>query len=262
MILVDGSYLYSLGKDIQPLHNFAKDDKYSDVWHLAFRARTSLEGFISNSVYKGAVRIMVEPAQELIEVLGKISEKPHTEHDEKLGLLIVYELSQALQKFDYVFKAELRHGNLLLPASKGAFDLRKLIESGESLFPEGFGQLFPDAVGDAQAGARCLAFDLYTASGFHFHRVNERVVLTYLQQLTNGTVTPDRSMGAYIKALTDAKAPKKITSCLRDLKDMHRNPLMHPDQSIDEADDAIALLNSIHTAITAMMKEISAPPSP
>lgn len=262
MNLVDGSYLYSIGKDIQPIHNITKDDTYLGVWRVTLRAKTSLEGFISNSVYRNAVRIMIEPAQELIEILSKIWDKPHDEGNEKLGWLVAHDLSQALQKFDYVFKAELRHGNLLLPASKGAFDLRKLIESGESLFPEGFGNLFPDAISDAQAGARCLAFDLYTASGFHFHRVNERVVLAYLHKLTNGAATPDRSMGAYIKALTDAKAPKKITSCLRDLKDMHRNPLMHPDQSIDEADDAIALLNAIHTAITAMMKEINAFPSP
>ena len=68
-------------------------------------------------------------------------------------------------------------------------------------------------------------------------------------------------MGAYIKALESSgdakKAPDEIIICLKNLKDLHRNPLIHPGLSIDNVDDALALINAIHTAITAMMKEIT-----
>ena len=65
-------------------------------------------------------------------------------------------------------------------------------------------------------------------------------------------------MGAYINALNDVdNVPEEIVICLRNLKDLQRNPLMHPEQSIENVDDALALINAVHTAITAMMKEMA-----
>ena len=65
-------------------------------------------------------------------------------------------------------------------------------------------------------------------------------------------------MGAHIKALDRVdNVPEEIIICLRNLKDLHRNPLMHLGQSLEDVDDALALINAIHTAITAMMKEMA-----
>lgn len=166
----------------------------------------------------------------------------------------------ALQEFEIVFKAEFRYGNLFLATKKGAYDIRTLIENGELLFPADFKELFPDVLKDVQEGARCLVYEMYTASGFHLHRANESVLLKYLESV--GVEKPEnRNMGAYIKALEPSggakKAPDEIIICLKNLKDLHRNPLMHPGHSIDNVDDALALINAIHTAITAMMKEIT-----
>lgn len=166
----------------------------------------------------------------------------------------------ALQEFESVFKAEFSHGNLFLATKKGAYDIRTLIENGELLFPADFKELFPDALKDVQDGARCLVYEMYTAPGFHFHRANESVLLKYLESV--GVEKPEnRNMGAYIKALEPSDgakiAPDEIIICLKNLKDLHRNPLIHPGHSIDNVDDALALINAIHTAITAMMKEIT-----
>lgn len=143
---------------------------------------------------------------------------------------------------------------------KGAYDIRTLIENGELLFPTDFKELFPDALKDVQDGARCLVYEMYTASGFHFHRANESVLLKYLESV--GVEKPEnRNMGAYIKALEPSdgakKAPDEIIICLKNLKDLHRNPLIHPGHSIANVDEALALINAIHTAITAMMNEIT-----
>ena len=259
MILVDGAYLYGLGQAMQPLHTINENGTYYQVWYSCYLAKSNLEAFITNSVYSGAFRIMVEPAQSLITTLDNISKKAINPNklDEKLDRTLYYNLLTELREFETVFKAEFRHGNLFLATPKGAYDIRTLIESGELLFPSDFEVLFPEALRDVQDGARCLVYDMYTASGFHFHRANECVLLKYLDSV--GAKKPrNRNMGAYIKALEDVdNVPEGIIIYLRNLKDLQRNPLMHSEQSIENVDDALALLNAIHTSITAMMKEIA-----
>ncbi len=39
---------------------------------------------------------------------------------------------------------------------------------------------------------------------------------------------------------------------------MHRNPLIHPEHSIENVDEAIALMNGVHGAVTRMLSEITA----
>ena len=41
----------------------------------------------------------------------------------------------------------------------------------------------------------------------------------------------------------------KVKAALKDLKDLHRNPLIHPEQTLENVDDAIALMNGVHTAV-------------
>ena len=262
MIAVDGSYLYGLGQAIQPLHGIAKGDHYIEAWLKCYTAKNSLQAFLSDSVFKNAIQVMVEPANALILTLEKMNTEmvenaKQKEKKEKIDESVLLQLNTPLQEFESVFKAELRIGNLFLATPKGAYDLRTLIANGESLFPGNAQALFSNvALNDVRDGARCLAFELYTASGFHFHRANESVVLGYLKALGKTVPKRDRNLGNFIKILKDAGAPAKIISCLRDLKDMHRNPLMHPDQSIDDFGDALLLVGAILGAISAMTKEI------
>ena len=255
---VDGTYLYQLGKIMRPLRDLDGQSRYAETMPRCLLAQILLEEFISGSIYKSMIRIMEEPAQNLIAVLGRIcDEAVKADQNKTLDFVGNHELPTALLEFETVFRAGFRTGNLFIASPKAAYDLQVLIFRGESLFPQPtFDELFPAAVPDVRAGARCLAFELCTASGFHFHRANEIVVREYLRELTDGTASPDRNLGAYIRSLGEAGAPDRIISCLRDLKNFHRNPLMHPDQTIETSDEAIALLNTIHTAVSAMMKEI------
>jgi hypothetical protein len=64
-------------------------------------------------------------------------------------------------------------------------------------------------------------------------------------------------MGDYLNEMNrNGFGNAKVKSALKDLKDMHRNPLIHPEDSIESADDAIALMNSIHSVIVHMLKEM------
>jgi len=62
-------------------------------------------------------------------------------------------------------------------------------------------------------------------------------------------------MGDYPAAMRDNKWGDGATlSALKDLKDLRRNPLIHPDHSLESVDDAIALLGSIHACVVRMLK--------
>ncbi len=57
----------------------------------------------------------------------------------------------------------------------------------------------------------------------------------------------------------------KVLSCLQQIKDLHRNPLMHPEETLT-LEEAISLFGICQSAISAMLKEIPdpaiVPPSP
>ena len=152
---------------------------------------------------------------------------------------------------------------MYLVTPKGAFDLPSLIENGQACFPEELQVKVPESISDIQQGTRCIAFELPTAAAFHLHRANEAVLLRYYDQVSGGQKRPkNRNMGAILKKLEDSNwgAPLVLSS-LKALKDFHRNPVIHADQSIEKTDDAIALMNNIHTAIVQMLKEIPVPTS-
>ena len=53
-----------------------------------------------------------------------------------------------------------------------------------------------------------------------------------------------------------------VLSALKDLKDLHRNPLIHPEHTLEDVDEAIALLGSIHAVVVRMLKAIPLPATP
>ncbi len=107
-----------------------------------------------------------------------------------------------------------------------------------------------------------MAFDLPTAAAFHLHRLNEIVLRTYFNAVAPGVKHPDsRTIRAYIDAMKNQGLNnKKVQSALASLNSLHRNPVMHPEQSLDNLDEAIALWGSVNACVVHMLKEIPPPP--
>ena len=78
-------------------------------------------------------------------------------------------------------------------------------------------------------------------------------------------------MGKYIEALEkEGTVDDKVLGVLRQIKNLHRNPIMHPEVSLD-MDEALILTGIATSAITAMVSYVakhqaaallSAPPAP
>lgn len=123
----------------------------------------------------------------------------------------------------------------------------------------GFDPKVPDSAVDAQEAGKALAFELATACGFHTFRVVESVLRKYYETVSGGVPTPleKRSIGGILYLLKENSiGSSTVIAALQQIKDLHRNPLAHPDVSIS-SDEAISLIGMSQSVITAMLREIA-----
>ena len=113
---------------------------------------------------------------------------------------------------------------------------------------------------DIREAGKCLAFDLATASGFHIARAVEGVLVEYLKLLCP-TIYADlkdsqRNLGYYIKIAKENNGEPKVCSSLDQFRDLHRNPLIHP-EAVLTVDEAVTLLGIAQSTIVATILEIA-----
>jgi hypothetical protein len=261
MIRVDGYYLYKVSTQIHPLHGlqwFDEASSYGEVKYSLIIAEGALEPLLTRTVFQ--LRTSVQHGAILLEKIRELLKKIDAANDPSKTVTFqdLNPLQSALSEFEAVLAAELALIPLYVVTPKGGLDIGLLIEDGAAFFPQDIWQKVPEAIPDLQQGTRCIAYELPTAAGFHLHRANEAVLRRYWDAVTKGAPRPtNRSMGDYLAGLDNLKAgDPKVKAALRVLKDLHRNPLMHPEESLETVDDAIALKNAIHTVIVHMLKEI------
>ena len=110
---------------------------------------------------------------------------------------------------------------------KRGYDVEELVSQGEGLFPDDLPNKVPEAVSDIQQATKCLAFELPTACGFH-RRLLKSVIRRYFDAVTGGAERPaNRNIGDYLSKMKElGKGDAKVMAALKDLKDLHRNPLV------------------------------------
>lgn len=254
MIQIDGFYLYSLGCSIHPLADIRKEQKLDDWAFPLFTAQYAIEEFLQRSVFQ--IRTSRVAAQKLLRVVADlVNQYPR---DDAITYVEAVNITNALSEFEHVLAAELGMFNLWLVLKKRGYDTTDLIQQGWVLFPEDLILKVPEAKLDAAAATQCIAFNLPTAAGFHLHRMNESVLHRYYDAVTQGRPRPEsRNVGEYLAEMRKlGVGDEKTLSALKDLKDLHRNPLIHPEDSLENIDEAIALLGSIHAAVVSMLRAI------
>jgi hypothetical protein len=262
---VDGFYLYEVGWKLHALDAYStkEDCPIRDI-HLALLvAEGALEPFLSQSVFR--FRTCQTTGTALLAVIREMIQKINTPGTDyataTFNAYEIYRVQDALKTFEAVLGSELALLPQYLVMKKGAFDTASLVEAGEGCFPDELLSKAPEAAVDAQQFGRCLAFELYTAAGFHLHRLNEAVLRRYFDAVSNGAKRPrSRNMGDYLAAMDKLGVGlPKVKAALTELKDLHRNPLMHPEDVLGTADEAIDLFGAVRACVGAMLKEIPQP---
>jgi len=163
-------------------------------------------------------------------------------------------LREAAIAFDTALSIQFDHLDTYRVMPKGTHDTRKLIESSELAFENSWKYLTPVAQLDWQSGSHCLAFNLTTACGFHCLRALEGMAINYMT-LSYLPRPKQRDLGLYITWLKRLGASEQATELIEHIRKHHRNPLMHPEDTLD-IPQALALFDLSKSAITFLIRDM------
>jgi hypothetical protein len=257
---IDGYDIYSLGKNLHRIQDLNGTTTYADALVVLLRAEVPLDAFLHRSAYRithsmksgkqllDAIKLM---QKKIVQTSEKLTEKNISSHE-------AFSIRGLLEKFDNNISAEFYQLPNYFVSKKGGYDTSDLIENGTSLFQYELKLKVPEAIYDIEQATKCIAFEVPTAAAFHLHRANESVLRRYFESQRGESKAPkSKNMGEYLKIMNERNiGDDKVISALTNLKNLHRNPIAHPDTSIDSIEEAIDLLGAIRASIGYMIKDL------
>lgn len=260
---IDPAWLYNVGAAIRPLSKVSTETDWFEDAASFVNAREQVAVAINaNNLYSASLRQSVPRGVDLWHVINNMISRMG--NDDWIGFFNAGEvkvLQDALTAFESAYLTELQNSSTYYVSPKGGFDLEYLIHGGEELFPESMAAKVPAAVPDVKEGARSLAFELWTGSGFHFHRANETVLRDYMDHEAPGKRGPKSPMGWIVREMKKlGVGHPPILAALDNLIEFHRNPLAHPQHTIETKDEALSLYAAIRAAMGYMLDKLPDPP--
>ena len=249
------AYFYEFGWRVHQLLEIKETSKRRDVLWGLYLIRNHLKIFVDNALIPAP--LSKTAATNLIAAIDVTAPQKNPSPDymeEGIGPP-AWDINQKLSEFEHVLAAELQQISTFVTAQKGIFDTGRLVEDAEYMFSEEVRVwLSEQAIVDIRQAGRCLAFELSTAAGFHLARAVEDAIRKYYETIA-GTpydiINQGRSWAKYISSLKSKGADDKVLSALDQMRDLHRNPISHPDINL-ETDDAMMLVGIAQSAIVAM----------
>lgn len=174
------------------------------------------------------------------------------------------EISRKIDAFKSVFEAECRDVDVYSVSQIGIYRTSALVSEADKLIPEQFHKLLPGGTEDEFRNAgKCLAFDLPTACGFHALRGLELVMDAYITSFGVDTKSL-RSWSDYIKSAQsliergegERKPSARVTAMLDRMRQLDRNPLMHPRETVDTV-SADQLFRLCAATVVEMVKDMT-----
>jgi hypothetical protein len=260
---IDPSFLYHTGAAIRPLARISTDSDWLEAYGLIAAAVDAVSGMVDHSIYSPSLRQTHERGQSLASFLQALTEKmlASTDWQTRFTGDEINILQSLFWNFESALLVELQNASIYYVQPKGGFDMESLINLGEELFPHSLGSKIPSAIADVREGARSLAFQLWTGAGFHFHRANESVLRAYMDHVAPSMRKPKMTMGGMVHKMRELKVgDAAVLSALSNLINFHRNPLAHPEHSIETQDEAISLYATIRAAMGYMLDDLPDPP--
>jgi hypothetical protein len=252
---------YSVGGNVRPIGNLTASTRASDALSILAQADLALRFIDDNDKDLIELERSLPLARELRDLIKEFTEavvpreSSETPPEYVVGAYYADKFGDKLKSFEAVLRSELAYVHAYGVSDKGILSTTKLIQSAELAIPEASREhLSTLALSDIQSAGRCLAFDLPTACGFHAIRALEAVTVDYILRKT-GQKPTKRDLGAYIDTLKSSGADEDVTSTLDQLRRIRRNPLMHPEDTLDE-DTAIRLFQLCVSAITACISDM------
>jgi hypothetical protein len=170
-----------------------------------------------------------------------------------------------VQQFQTVLIADLRISTSFTITESGIFDVNQLVNCARNVLSANAAKTVGEEVlREIDDAGKCLAFNLPTACGFHAMRAVERVIKRYLALfLSNEELRKLNNWGHYLGALerraegeAEPKPSTEAIALLRQIKEIYRNPVIHPDRTLS-AEEAATLFHSTVAAISRVALELA-----
>lgn len=259
MIRLNTSYFYYLGYHIHPLTDFNWNTGGVDAIVQMHLAGQAIQSFLADNIVTAPLsknkawelKAAVDKAMETVGA-GQANSPPTTKLNAD-----GYAISETAKQFEHVLAAELAQSETYVASQKGIFDTKSLVDNADAMFSGEVRIWLPQqSLTDIKNAGRCLAFELPTACGFHLMRGVETAIKHYYFILSGGEefVEAERSWMKYIKRLKDQGADGKVLSALDQMRELHRNPITHPEVDLT-LDEALMLFGLSQSAIIAIVMD-------
>jgi|GEM_PF-2117779 len=210
---------------------------------------------------------------ELNEEINKFFHQVHILNSDnqvnfdKLGTVIekyeIINLKELVSSAFLILHEEAKDAMVFNIESIGIYDVKKIFDKASDRFYEN--KNIPEAaILEYDEAGRCLILARYTACGFHSLRSLEIMIKHYLNKFGKGTENL-KSWYDYVKALSDLqkddnasgqyKPSKKVSSMIDRLREIDRNPLMHPEDNLN-LDSADSLFSLCWITLTEMARDL------
>ncbi len=252
---INTNALYDLGKYLQQLRTIPGDANQLQPEHMGivYFAQFWLKSFLDAKEIP--LDLSEGAANSLLSAIANITDKKS-----KNQAIEDYEISTIwhwLGQFETVMAAVLQEQLTYIVSQVSGYSMQLLVKKAEVNLQQDTTGAIPDhAKKDFREAGRCLAFELSTAAGIHLMRATESVLRKYYKLVTGKDADANNlDWGTCTKELEQSQANQKVVHILDQIRDLHRNPLMHPEDFLDMK-QALGLFDISKSAINALAEEI------
>ena len=246
--------IFSLGYSVAKLERAQEGVGVAFVMYDIHETRAILQAFAADTQHTMFPETLakVREVLTLLDVVLPPSEVPQGERT--LGAE-ASELGMVLDALYTTFETESKRKYLSCLHNQRGYESTILIEKmNDIVSPECWKFFSKFAKREIEECGRCLAFERYTAAGFHVLRAVEAEVRDYVCLVLQAEPLK-RDLGHFVDVLAKNQASDKLISSLNEIRRLDRNPLAHPEAWLD-LDDAIGTINLSIAALTRLISDM------
>lgn len=247
-------WMYYFGEAVANLDTIQHPIHLPAIAGILHNARTNLDGFLAHHQItlfpetRDAVRNLVVWIDVMLPPDQPIANRVIADSE-------VMNLASAINGAIITFEAECGRVFIVGLEKQRALQPKTLIEEIEDAFsPDCWNRLSNVTKREIEESGKCLAFERYTAAGFHMLRALETEVRDYIHLLP-ASMPSNRNLGQYITTLKDNGAAPNLIAVLDNIRSLDRNPLIHPEHWLGK-DEAIGIFNTAQTAIERIIADM------
>lgn len=256
MIQIDLRYIYNLKEFLGIFRNITAGKNLGEVWLDLSLAEARLRNLYDQSILRSGLRASRLHANQLVIRVNEIFDRNDNYDEVEITNDDALTIRENIDAIEQIIQAELATGFAYYVTPKAGYDTSALLFAADYIWPPSLLPTIPETADDVDALGKCISFELGTAAAFHAFRILEIVLRRYWKAITKDAAPRNGAIGPYLNAMEKREIGDEfVIGSLRQIKDLHRNPMIHPGKniSIDEAIDTVGIVRS---AVSAMLKVI------